>query len=754
MLLLAGLHQSFGYNMTPGTISAATLSGNFYDSQGSGANYLSNENITETFTNTGTSCLQFVFTSFQTQIGNDILTIYDGPTTAFPIIGQYSGIVSPGTITSSSGSLTFNFVSNALNNKTGWAATITSVTCATGYLMANGTISTCAGLFYDPQGASNYTTINSTITETFSSNAGNCISVTWYSFSLSTGGGGGGDVLSVYDGTSIAAPLIGSYTGVTLPPVMLSSSGSLTFKFVTNGSGFSTGWVAALSCDVCPSAPAGTATYLAPTVGLQNTYLGTNMVSTCSGTFTDNGNVAGNYSNNINLIYRTFCPSTAGNCLRVNFSSFNIATGDVLYLGAGPTQNSATAGYPGYIGGWSGTCTSYQNCMGAGLGPFTSFDQSGCLTFRFTSNSLTTNSGWVATLDCVPCASGPNGTDNSDCSDATPICSNSSFSDASTGPGIVSDAGTGCAIAENYSNWYKITIYSGGTLGLIINPVNNACSSAGDDYDFTLYSASSCGSLGTPVRCSYAAKPWSGPGCDGQTGLSSANNLTINTGPAICGGNNTGSDTNEDVCGNQWNNDLTVTAGQTYYLLVNKWTPGGSGFALNWVLTNGASLDCSVVLPVTVTSFTCSPENGLIALDWKSQSEYNNDHYVVEKSSDGENFSVFGTVAGKGTTSQPSEYFAVDYHPYSGNNYYRLTQVDKDGTEVRLRTTSCSIANQNEETTLQVFDLTGKLLYTLKLNAGDYELTMHNLSLPNGVYVTAVIHGNGTAELSKYLKMY
>ena len=753
ILFLAGLHQCFAYNMAAGTVSAAALSGNFYDSQGSGSNYLSNENITETFTNTGTSCLQFVFTSFQTQVGNDILTIYDGPTTAFPVIGQYSGTLSPGTITSSSGSLTFTFVSNALNNKAGWAATITSVSCASGYSMTNGTISTCSSLFYDPQGTSNYTTINSTIVETFTSNSGNCLSATFYTFSLSTGGGGGGDVLSVYDGTTMTAPLIGSYTSTTLPPPMLSSSGSLTFKFVTNGSGFSTGWTVALSCDVCPSAPASSATYLAPTAGLDSTHVGTNMVSTCGGTFTDDGNTLGNYSNNIPLIYRTFCPTTAGNCLRVNFSSFSIATGDALYIGAGPTQDNAQAGYPGFIGGWNGACSSYQLCMGAGLGPFTSFDQSGCLTFMFGSSLSGNSSGWVATFDCVPCASGPNGTDNSDCSNSTPICSNSSFSDASTGPGIVSNAGSGCALAENYSNWYKITIYQSGTLGLIINPINNSCAS-GDDYDFSLYLASSCSSLGTPVRCSYAAKPTSGPGCDGQTGLSSANNLTINSGPQICGGNNSGSDVSETVCGNQWTNDLTVTAGQTYYLLVNKWTPGGSGFNLSWVLTNGASLDCSIVLPVTVTSFTCAPEKGLITLDWKSQSEFNNDHYVIEKSSDGENFILLVTVPGKGTTSLPSEYFAVDNHPYSGNNYYRLTQVDKDGSEERIETISCTYQDQNDEVTLQVFDLSGRLLYTSKVKAADYELAMHNLSLSNGVYITAVIHSNGTAELSKYLKMF
>jgi len=49
-------------------------------------------------------------------------------------------------------------------------------------------------------------------------------------------------------------------------------------------------------------------TYLHPTVGLQNSNLGTCMVNTCSGTYYDDGGAAGNYSLNVNQVYRTFCP--------------------------------------------------------------------------------------------------------------------------------------------------------------------------------------------------------------------------------------------------------------------------------------------------------------------------------------------------------------------------------------------------------------------------------------------------------------
>src|SRR5436190_4815026 len=65
-------------------------------------------------------------------------------------------------------------------------------------------------------------------------------------------------------------------------------------------------------------------TYLMATTGVQNTYTGACLVSTCSGTIYDNGGAAGNYSPNVNAIFRTFCPNTAGMCMRATFTSFSM----------------------------------------------------------------------------------------------------------------------------------------------------------------------------------------------------------------------------------------------------------------------------------------------------------------------------------------------------------------------------------------------------------------------------------------------
>jgi PKD repeat protein len=113
------------FNMTNGTITTCT--GDFYDSGGLAGSYQNNENYTETFMPaTPGNMMQMTFTSFATESGYDYLRIYDGTTTAAPLIGTYNGTTGPGTVTATNvtGALTFNFTSDVSVTPAGWAATI------------------------------------------------------------------------------------------------------------------------------------------------------------------------------------------------------------------------------------------------------------------------------------------------------------------------------------------------------------------------------------------------------------------------------------------------------------------------------------------------------------------------------------------------------------------------------------------------------------------------------------------------------
>src|SRR5687768_11917132 len=134
------------YNMPGGTIN--TCSGNFYDPGGSGGNYANSQNITTTFCSNNGTCIQAVFSAFNLENNWDYLYVYDGPTIGSPLIGTYTGATSPGTITSSSGCLTFRFTSDGSVTSTGWAAALSCVPCPPpGYNMPGGTINTCSGSF-------------------------------------------------------------------------------------------------------------------------------------------------------------------------------------------------------------------------------------------------------------------------------------------------------------------------------------------------------------------------------------------------------------------------------------------------------------------------------------------------------------------------------------------------------------------------------------------------------------------------------
>jgi gliding motility-associated-like protein len=248
LLLLLFLSQnSFAqtYNMSSANVS--TCSGTFYDSGGTSGTYQNSESYTMTFcSSTPGDRLQFVFTLFNTENSFEHLIIYDGPNTSSPQIGNYTGTTSPGTITSTGTCLTFVFTSDGSVTYDGWAATISCLAPPPGYNMANlGTISTCLGYFYDSGAASANYGNNENYTVTFcSSVSGQQIKFTFSAFNTEAGV----DILTVYDGPSTASPLLGTYSGTALPPVLSSTTGCLTFVFTSNGSTTNTGWLATISC--------------------------------------------------------------------------------------------------------------------------------------------------------------------------------------------------------------------------------------------------------------------------------------------------------------------------------------------------------------------------------------------------------------------------------------------------------------------------------------------------------------------------
>ncbi len=113
-------------------------------------------------------------------------------------------------------------------------------------------------------------------------------------------------------------------------------------------------------------------------------------VTTCSGTFYDSGGPSGGYISGQTYII-TFCPSTAGASINLNFTSWNVGAGDALEIFDGPNVSAPSFGV------LNSTLSPVNMVISASI-----LNSSGCLTFKWTSAS--SGQGWAASLSCgLPC---------------------------------------------------------------------------------------------------------------------------------------------------------------------------------------------------------------------------------------------------------------------------------------------------------------------------------------------------------------
>ncbi len=92
------------------------------------------------------------------------------------------------------------------------------------------------------------------------------------------------------------------------------------------------------------------------------------------------------------------------------------------------------------------------------------------------------------------------------------------------------------------------------------------------------------------------------------------------------------------------------------------------------------TIDALNPLPIQLTAFTATLQNGVVALNWTTKSEINNNYFTLEKSTDGINWTAFAQVDAAGNSSVEINYRYVDEDPYLGVSYYRLKQTDFDLT--------------------------------------------------------------------------
>ncbi|HEV7230242.1 MAG TPA: glycosyl hydrolase family 18 protein [Bacteroidia bacterium] len=93
-----------------------------YDMGGPNMPYYTGEDYTYTIAPSGATSVSLAFSSFNVQAGKDTLWLYNGPSTASPLIGKYTGTTSPGTVGGTSPSMTMRFKSTGTTPGPGFQA--------------------------------------------------------------------------------------------------------------------------------------------------------------------------------------------------------------------------------------------------------------------------------------------------------------------------------------------------------------------------------------------------------------------------------------------------------------------------------------------------------------------------------------------------------------------------------------------------------------------------------------------------------
>jgi gliding motility-associated-like protein len=143
----------------------------------------------------------------------------------------------------------------------------------------------CGGNFVDPGGVGGSNTVSgapgnygdnitaATGTTVICPPVGQQVTVTFTTFNTEAGL----DLLRIYDGNAaVAANLLGTYSGIALPPSFTSSAanGCLTFVFTTDGSVNRSGWVANIICAPPPTCPRPTAVVATIPAGITTASIG------------------------------------------------------------------------------------------------------------------------------------------------------------------------------------------------------------------------------------------------------------------------------------------------------------------------------------------------------------------------------------------------------------------------------------------------------------------------------------------------
>jgi Secretion system C-terminal sorting domain len=181
-----------------------------------------------------------------------------------------------------------------------------------------------------------------------------------------------------------------------------------------------------------------------------------------------------------------------------------------------------------------------------------------------------------------------------------------------------------------------------------------------------------------------------------------------------------------------------------------------------WNQPNPPYLEVQYVLPVELTSFNASVNQGNVTLNWSTATENNNKGFQVQRKTANGQYQNVTFVDGHGTTTELQNYAYVDKNIANGNYSYRLKQIDFNGTfdyskeiNVAVNSPATFSLKQNypnpfnpttkidfslaidSKVTLRIYDVLGRQIAELLnsgMSTGVHTINFNAANLTSGVY--------------------
>ncbi len=192
-----------------------------------------------------------------------------------------------------------------------------------------------------------------------------------------------------------------------------------------------------------------------------------------------------------------------------------------------------------------------------------------------------------------------------------------------------------------------------------------------------------------------------------------------------------------------------------------------------------SSDDCGNALPVTLVDLSGVYIDNAVQLHWETATEVNHAGFELERSADGQNFEKIAWKDALGTNGLGAHYLYTDKAILKGHDYlyYRLKQVDNDGTFVYSKTIAVALPSQAEQLALYPNPTTGTISINLPNtttpqqldlviynnlgqevqaysfdNVQEPTLTLRTETLPEGIYTVNLLLNAMNSQKLRFIK--